>query len=236
MPLWVVLKATHQVHFYIPSLEQNKNRVKSQVHLMVCAWKRSWLSQQTLSPGDVEKVTPNALLKQKSIFFFFSPGHLKKKSVQGNETKEVNFNSRCWIMYERKLRTYTHSHHTCTYTYTQVHTCLHLFFGVLGACSWHKARCACHNQSEHSAEALAFTTDLSGLAGLWGFANNKPPSVGDGSPVTQLATRGETWPATWYEIRVEQTKEERKEVRKEGRKWGCSKESFASCYAPPSIL
>lgn len=147
-------------------------------------------------------------------------------SVQGKETKEVNFNSRCCIMYERKFHTHTRSHHTCTYTYTQVHTCLHLFFGVLGACSWHKARYACHNQSERSAEALAFTADLSELAGLWGLANNKPSSVGDGSPVTQLATRGETWPKGWYEIRHKQTKEERKEARKEGRKGGCPKESF----------
>lgn len=70
------------------------------------------------------------------------------------------------LNYVREKVTHTRSHHTCTYTYTQVHTCLHLFFGVLGACSWHKARCACHNQSEHSAEALAFTADLSGLAAL----------------------------------------------------------------------
>lgn len=31
-------------------------------------------------------------------------------------------------------------------------TCLHLVFGVWGAQGWHKARCACQNQSEHSAE------------------------------------------------------------------------------------
>lgn len=43
--------------------------------------KKEPIKSTNFVPGDVEKVTPKALLKQKNNFFFFSRGHLKKKKV-----------------------------------------------------------------------------------------------------------------------------------------------------------
>lgn len=55
-------------------------------------------------------------------------------SVQGKETKEVNFNSRCWIMYERKLLTHAHARITRAHTHTHTHRCTLAYTCFLG--SW----------------------------------------------------------------------------------------------------
>lgn len=67
---------------------------------------------------------------------------LSSQGNKGKETRDINPQQQVLNNVEEKP-------HSRTYTYLPTPVFLG---GVQGAWSWHKARCACQNQSEHSAE------------------------------------------------------------------------------------